>query len=61
MFAAGLPFLVPEILEFKAFRENSGKIFPAIFPEFSRNFPQKSRTDPGNSHSLLEFSEKGAL
>ena len=35
-----------------------GKIFPAIFPGLSReNCPENPRTDPGNSHSLLEFSE----
>ena len=53
---AGLPFPVPEILEFVAFG-NSGK----IFQQFSRDFPaiflQNSRTDPGNSHSLLEFPD----
>ena len=47
---------VPEILEFVAFRD-SGK----IIQQFSRNFPgtflQNSRTDPRNSHSLLEFSD----
>ena len=33
-----------------------GKIFSSNFPG---TFPQSSsRTDPGNSHSLLEFSEK---
>ena len=58
-FPAGLPFLVPEILEFVAFRD-SGK----FFQQFSRSFPgtflQNSCTDPGNSRSLLEFSESGA-
>ena len=48
---------MPEILEFIAFR-NSGK----IFQQFSRDFPgaflDNPRTDPRNSHSLLEFSEK---
>ena len=56
-FPAGLPFPVPEILEFVAFGD-SGK----IFQQFSRNFPgtflQDSRKDPRNSHSLLEFSDK---
>ena len=55
-FPAGLPFPVPEILVFVAFGD-SGK----SFQQFSRNFPgtflQNSRTDPRNSHSLLEFSE----
>ena len=55
-FPAGLPFPVPEILEFVACRD-SGK----FFQQFSRSFPgtflQNSCTDPGNSHSLLEFSE----
>ena len=54
-FPAGLPFPVPQILEFIAFRD-SGK----MFQQFSRNFPavflENPRTDPGNSHSLLEFS-----
>ena len=55
-FPAGLPFPVPEILEFVAFRD-SGK----VFQQFSRDFPgvflENPRTDPGNSHSLLEFSD----
>ena len=55
-FPAGLPFPVPEILEFVAFRD-PGK----FFQQFSRSFPgtflQNSCTDPGNRHSLLEFSE----
>ena len=55
-FLAGLPFPVPEIPEYVAFG-NSGR----IFQQFSRDFPaiflQNSRTDPGNSHSLLEFSD----
>ena len=40
-FAAGLPFLVPEILEFEALC-NSGKI-PAFssFPKFSQSFSAK--------------------
>ena len=50
-------FPVPQILEFIAFRD-SGK----FFQQFSRDFPgvflENPRTDPGNSHSLLEFSEK---
>ena len=53
-FPAGLPFPVSEILEFVAFRK-SGK----HFQQFSRNFPgvflENPQTDPGNSHSLLEF------
>ena len=56
-FPTGLPFPVPEILEFVAFFRDSGK----KFQQFSRSFPgtflQNSCTDPGNSHSLLEFSE----
>ena len=55
-FPAGLPFPVPEILEFVAFRD-SGK----FFQKFSRDFPGvflgNPRIDPGNSHSLLKFSE----
>ena len=54
-FTAGLPFPVPEILEFVAFRD-SGK----FFQQFSRDFPGvflgNPRTHPTNSHSLLEFS-----
>ena len=56
-FPTGLPFPVPQILEFVAFGD-SGK----FFQQFSRNFPgtflQNSRKDPRNSHSLLEFSDK---
>ena len=58
-FAAGLPFPVPEILEFVASRD-SGK----TFQQFSRDFPGvflgNPRTHPTNSHSLLEFSEKAS-
>ena len=52
-FPAGLPFPVLEILEFVAFRD-AGKIFPL---DFSGVFLENPRADPGNSHSLLEFSE----
>ena len=38
-FPAGLPFPVPEIIEFVALSRDSGNIFQPIFPEFSRNFP----------------------
>ena len=59
-FPAGLPFPVPQILEFMAFRD-PGK----FFQQFSRNFPgvflANPRTVPGNSHSLLEFSESGSF
>ena len=59
-FAAGLPFSVPEILEYVAFRD-SGK----YFQQFSRDFPGvflgNPRTHPTNSHSLLEFSHLGKL
>ena len=41
MFAAGLPFPVPEIPEFIAFR-NSGRFFPATFPELSSRTPAKT-------------------
>ena len=58
-FPAGLPFPVPENLEFVAFRD-SGK----YFQQFSRDFPgvflENPRTHPGNSHSLLEFSDISA-
>ena len=50
-FPAGLPLLVPEILEFVAFRD-SGK----LFQQFCRDFPSP-RTHPTNCHSLLEFSD----
>ena len=59
-FPAGLPFPVPEILEFVAFRD-SGKIFQQFSRDFPGVFPENPRTDPGNSHSLLEFSEKRPL
>ena len=39
-FPAGLPFPVPEILEFVAFRD-SGYFCPAIFLGLSRSFPRK--------------------
>ena len=59
-FPAGLPFPVPEALEFVAFRD-SGK----TIQQFSRDFPGvflgNPRTDPGNSHSFLEFSDLSAL
>ena len=52
-FPAGLPFPpVPEILAFVAFRD-SGK----LSSNFPGTFLENPRTDPGNSHSLLEFSE----
>ena len=53
-FLAGLPFPVPEILEFIAFRDPGN-----FFQQFSRDW--NPRTDPGNSHSLLEFSECSAI
>ena len=40
-FPAGLPFPVPEILEFVALRGSPGKTFPASFPRFSRHFPRE--------------------
>ena len=49
-------FPVPEILEFVAFRD-SGKIFQLFFQDFPGVFLKNPRTDPGNSHSLPEFSE----
>ena len=56
-FKAGLPFPVPEILEFKAFGDPG-----TLFQHFFRNFPDiflgNPRKAPRNSHSsLLEFSE----
>ena len=57
-FPAGLPFPVPEIPEFVAFRD-SGNIFQQFSRDFPGVFPENPRTDPGNSHSLLEFSEIG--
>ena len=62
-FPAGLPFPVPEILEFVAFGD-SGKFssnFPGIFPELSSRTPAKTPETATAlqraSHSLLEFSE----
>ena len=55
-FPAGLPFPMPEILEFVAFG-NSGKFFQQFSREFPAIFLQNSRTDPRNSHSLLVFSD----
>ena len=55
-FPAGLPFPVPEILEFVAFRD-SGKIFQQFSQDFPGVFLENARADPGNSHSLLEFSD----
>ena len=53
-FPAGLPFPVPEILEFVAFGD-SGK----IFQQFSRNFPgtflQNSRKDPETATAFSSF------
>ena len=49
MFAAGLHFLVPEFLEFKAFLD-SGKIssnFPGIFLQNSRTDPRIGHTPTG--------------
>ena len=57
-FAAGLPFPVPEIPEFVAFRDSG-----TFFQQFSRDFPGvflgNPQTHPTNSHSLLEFSGIG--
>ena len=55
-FAAGLPFPVPEILEFVAFRD-SGKFFQQYSRDFPGVFLGNPRTHPTNSHSLLEFSD----
>ena len=55
-FPAGLPFPVPEILEFVAFGD-SGKFFQQFSRDFPGTFLQNSCKDPRNSHSLLEFSE----
>ena len=56
MFAAGLPFLVPEILEFVAFPfRDSGKIsskFPGILPELSSRTPGKT---PETATALSSF------
>ena len=59
-FPAGLPFPVPEIQEFVAFRD-PGKFFQQFSRDFPGVFPENPRTDPGNSHSLLEFSECWSL
>ena len=58
-FAAGLPFPVPQILEFTAFRD-SGKCFQQLSRDFPGIFLGNPRADPRNSHSLLEFSEERA-
>ena len=58
-FPAGLPFPVPEIREFVAFRD-SGKFFQQFSRDFHGVFLENPRTDPGNSHSLLEFSPETA-
>ena len=50
MFAAGLPFPVPQILEFKPCRD-SGKFFQQFSWNFPGTFLQNSRKDPWNSHS----------
>ena len=55
-FPAGLPFPVPDILEFVALRD-SGNIFQQFSWDFPGVFLENPRTDPGNSHSFLEFSE----
>ena len=47
---------MPEILEFVAFRD-SGKFFQQFSRDFPGVFPENPRPDPGNSHSLLEFSD----
>ena len=52
-FPAGLPFPVPETLEFVAFCDSEN-----FFQQFSRDFPGVFLGNPGNSHSLLEFSDK---
>ena len=52
----GLPFPVPEILELVAFCD-SGKFFQLFSRDFPEIFLGNPRTDPTNSHSLLEFSE----
>ena len=56
-FPAGWPFPVPQIPEFIAFRD-SGKFFQQFSPDFPGVFLENPRTDPGNSHSLLEFSDQ---
>ena len=59
-FPAGLPFPVPEILEFVAFRD-SGRFFQQFSRDFPGVFPENPRTDPGNSRSPLKFSDKGSF
>ena len=54
-----LAFPVPQILEFIAFRD-SGKFFQRFSRDFPGVFLESPRTDPGNSHSLLEFSDQCA-
>ena len=55
-FPAGLPFPVPEILEFVAFGA-SRKIFPAIFPGLSRSFPREPPNRPRKQPQPSRVSE----
>ena len=57
-FPAGLPCPVPEFLKFVAF-PGSGKFFRQVSRDFPRALLGNPRTDPGNSHSLLEPSDCG--
>ena len=52
MFATGLPFLVPEILEFKAIREKFSSNFPGVFPELSCRTPAQT---PETATAFLSF------
>ena len=54
-FAAGLPFLVHQVIEFVAFRDSGN--FSTLSQDFPGIFLGNCRKDPRNSHSLLEFSD----
>ena len=53
-FPAGLPFQVPEILEFIAFCD-SEQNFPAIFPGLSRSFPWEPEQTPETATAFSSF------
>ena len=52
--SAGLPFLVPEILEFIALRRFRTN-FPAFFPQFSSGTPEKIPETATAFSSFLEW------
>ena len=56
VYKVSVSFSCPKILELEAFCY-SEKFFQQISQDFPGVFLGNPRTDPGNSHSLLEFSE----